>query len=207
MRRLRRDGRRIARQFGLPETAIRAERAGVNGHYGICYRDGRIHIRLRHATSGRLLRYSSLVNTLCHELAHLRHFNHGEEFKAFYFRLLRWAREKAIYQPRHAASSPPSVPPAGTRRVPAAARPRVAETVEAARTAHAPDTSRPPAIQTPSQAPRQLDLFASPSAPRPGRSATARRASRTVRGGMPGAGSHPHGHATASPTPLETPAR
>lgn len=99
MRDLRRDGARIAKQFGLPVPRLRAERAGVHGHYGICYRDGRIRIRLRHAGTGRLLKYSSLVNTLCHELAHLRHFDHGERFKQYYFRLLRWARRQSIYVP------------------------------------------------------------------------------------------------------------
>jgi hypothetical protein len=39
------------------------------------------------------------VNTLCHELAHLRHFNHGPRFKAFYFRLLDFARAEGIYRP------------------------------------------------------------------------------------------------------------
>jgi hypothetical protein len=50
-------------------------------------------------TTGRALRYSSLVSTLCHELAHLRHFHHGPEFRDFYQRLLSWAREQGIYRP------------------------------------------------------------------------------------------------------------
>ena len=99
MRQLRQDGARVAKQFGLPTPRLQAERAGVNGHYGICYRDGRIRIRLRHARTGRLLKYSGLINTLCHELAHLRHFDHGEHFKQYYFRLLRWARWQSIYVP------------------------------------------------------------------------------------------------------------
>ena len=107
MRRLRRDGERIAKQFGLPVPEFRAERAGVTDHYGVCSRDGRIRIRLRHAKTGRVLKYSSLVNTLCHELAHLRHFHHGELFKRFYFRLLRWARKQEIYRPATATGRVP----------------------------------------------------------------------------------------------------
>ena len=38
--------------------------------------------------------------TLCHELAHLRYFNHGARFHGFYRKLLRWARDEGIYQPR-----------------------------------------------------------------------------------------------------------
>jgi predicted metal-dependent hydrolase len=102
---LTRDAERIAAAFGLRYASIEAERAGVS-RYGICYSDGRIRIRLRHASTGQPLKYSSLVNTLCHELAHLRHFNHGERFKAFYFRLLDWARAEGIYRPGRETPAP-----------------------------------------------------------------------------------------------------
>lgn len=117
MTRLRRDAARIAAEFGLRYRLIESERPGVNGHYGLCTSDGRIRIRLRHATSGRPLKYSSLVNTLCHELAHLKHFNHGPIFQAFYQRLLEWARREGIYQPGRSAARPS----AARRREPAAA--------------------------------------------------------------------------------------
>jgi predicted metal-dependent hydrolase len=103
--RLNRDAERVAARFGLRYRAIEAERANVINHYGICYSDGVIRIRLRHATTGRSLKYSSLVNTLCHELAHLRHFNHGERFKAFYLQLLEFARAEGIYRPGPVAAA------------------------------------------------------------------------------------------------------
>ena len=102
--RLNRDGARIAERFALRYRAIEAERPQVKSRYGVCYADGRIRIRLRHAATGRSLKYSSLVNTLCHELAHLRHFNHGPRFKAFYLRLLDFARTEGIYRPGPVAS-------------------------------------------------------------------------------------------------------
>jgi hypothetical protein len=98
--RLNRDAGLISSHFGLRYVSIDAERANVKRRYGVCYADGSIRIRLRHATSGRPLRYSSLVNTLCHELAHLRYFNHGKRFRAFYLRLLQFARAQGIYRPR-----------------------------------------------------------------------------------------------------------
>ncbi len=97
--RLRRDGRRIATHFGLAYEGIDPENARVKRRYGSCHSDGRIKIRLTHVRTGRPLKYSSMVDTLCHELAHLQHFNHGPRFKAFYFRILDWAREQGIYSP------------------------------------------------------------------------------------------------------------
>ncbi len=111
MLRLRGDAARIAARFELRYRAIEAERPGVRGHYGMCYSDGTIRIRLRHATTGRSLKYSSLVSTLCHELAHLRHFNHGVRFQAFYQKILEWARDEGIYRPGGgAAQAPPRAP-------------------------------------------------------------------------------------------------
>ena len=95
--RLRRDAERIASRFGLSYRAIHAE--NVKSRYGVCFADGLIKVRLSHATTGRPLKYSSLIDTVCHELAHLKHFNHGPEFKAFFFELLGWARRQGIYRP------------------------------------------------------------------------------------------------------------
>lgn len=100
MSRLRRDADRISAFFKLSYRELKPERANVKRRYGACTSDGVITIRLTHAKSGKPLRYSSLIDTLCHELAHLRHFNHGPEFKAFFMRLLGWARREGIYRPR-----------------------------------------------------------------------------------------------------------
>ena len=103
--RLETDARTIAEQFGLQYRRIEPEREGVRRHYGITYSDGTIRIRLRHASTGRPLKYSSLINTVCHELAHLRHFNHGERFKMYYFRILEWARASARKPGRNSIGS------------------------------------------------------------------------------------------------------
>jgi predicted metal-dependent hydrolase len=99
MERLNADAQRIGRRFGLRYREIAAERANVKRRYGVCFADGSIRIRLRHTLTGRSLKYSSLVNTLCHELAHLRHFNHGLRFRSFYRELLEYARGEGIYRP------------------------------------------------------------------------------------------------------------
>ena len=120
MQRLNADAQRIAGRFGLRYKEIAAERANVKRRYGVCFADGSIRIRLRHTLTGRSLKYSSLVNTLCHELAHLRHFNHGLRFRAFYRELLEFARREGIYRPGPAASARAErvEPPAPRERTP-----------------------------------------------------------------------------------------
>ena len=93
MARLERDAAVIATRFGLRYRVIEAERPRVKRRYGVCYRDGTIRIRLAHVVTGQPLRYSSLVATLCHELAHLRHFDHGLRFRSFNQRIVEWARQ------------------------------------------------------------------------------------------------------------------
>jgi hypothetical protein len=139
---LERDAARIARVFGLRYRVIEPERPQVKRRLGVCYRDGTIRIRLFHATTGRALKYSSLVDTLCHELAHLRHFNHGRRFQAFYRTLLEHARREGIYRP--GADAPPRLE---------AVRPRAPELAPRtpARTS--------PAVAAARSGPQQLALF------------------------------------------------
>ena len=99
MNKLRRWGRELAEAFGLRYTVIEAEREDVTEWYGVCYEDGVIRIRLRNARNGRRLKESSLVDTLCHELAHLRHLNHGSGFRKLYERILQRARACDLYRP------------------------------------------------------------------------------------------------------------
>lgn len=97
--RLRSMGAELAGHFKLRYSMIEAEAPDVVAHYGICYKDGLIRIRLRHAKTGRLLKESSLVDTLCHELAHLRHFNHSPRFHRFWLQVLDEARRRGWYRP------------------------------------------------------------------------------------------------------------
>jgi len=118
--RLRGDADRICAHFGLRYHVIEAERANVKRRYGICYSDGTIKIRLRHVATGKPLKYSSLVNTLCHELAHLKHFDHSPRFQDFYQKLLGWSRREGIYRPGPVGSGPsPKAPKKPRLREPA----------------------------------------------------------------------------------------
>lgn len=104
MARLRGDAVVVGEPFALVPRVIEVERQDAP-HYGICYEDGTIRIRLRHATTGRFLSYSSLIDTLCHELAHLRHLNHGPRFQSLFADVLALARERGIYRPKSVVRS------------------------------------------------------------------------------------------------------
>jgi predicted metal-dependent hydrolase len=107
MERLRSWGRELAEEFGIRFASLEAEQEGINEHYGVCYADGIIRIRLRHAVTGRHLKESSLVDTLCHELAHLKHFDHSERFQRLYRKILDEARRRGYYRPRPACGEGP----------------------------------------------------------------------------------------------------
>jgi len=100
--RLRGDARRVAEHFRLPPFELDADRPDSHDRFGICFDDGRIRVRLVHARTGRPLRYSALIDTVVHELAHLRHLDHGPRWEALYHRMLEWCRQQGVYRPREA---------------------------------------------------------------------------------------------------------
>jgi predicted metal-dependent hydrolase len=103
LRRLREDAQLLAHAYGLPLRRLDKTRRDAR-LYGTCDVEGQIRIRLRSRTTGAFLRYSSLVATLCHELAHLRHFHHGPSFVRFYRELLEAARARGLYRPASPAA-------------------------------------------------------------------------------------------------------
>ena len=109
MAHLHRDAAILASRFGLRYRVLEPERPNVKRRYGVCFSDGTIRIRLWHVSTGRPLKYSSLVNTLCHELAHLRHFDHGLRFQRLYAQILEFARDQGIYRPRRLGMAPVAV--------------------------------------------------------------------------------------------------
>jgi predicted metal-dependent hydrolase len=123
LERLRKHASTLARAFDLPLRSVDAESLRVRRRYGICFADGRIRIRLHQVRTPELLKYSVMVDTLCHELAHLRHLNHGQRFWRLYRRILGYARRHGIYRPGPEPQAPRvtpfhGLPAAVTRAVP-----------------------------------------------------------------------------------------
>lgn len=108
--RLRADAARVADAFCLPPFHLDADRPTSTTRYGVCSVDGTILVRLVHARTGRPLKYSALVDTVVHELAHLRHFDHGPQWEQLYQRMLAWCRAQGIYAPRDVAAPGAQVP-------------------------------------------------------------------------------------------------
>ena len=106
LERLRRDAHFLAERFKLELRSLDGEGPRVKRRYGICYDDGSIRVRLRNVRNGELLKYSALVDTMCHELAHLRHFNHGVQFQTLYRRILEYSRRQGIYRPTPRGRAP-----------------------------------------------------------------------------------------------------
>ncbi len=97
---LKKDARRIAKRFNLRYLDIVPESPRVTSRCGSCTDEHEIRIRLYALGTGRFLSYPFLVDTLCHEMAHLRHFNHGKGFKELYAKILAWAKRHGIYDRR-----------------------------------------------------------------------------------------------------------
>ena len=172
MARLERDAQRICARFRLRYRVLEPERANVKRRYGVCFSDGTIRIRLTHVTTKQPLKYSSLVNTLCHELAHLRHFNHGPRFQTFYAQILEWARLEGIYRPGpepkplvRAAAPKGARKAAGKVATPSETGPVQLDVFAAARAAHGkraaqtPKRLRPAPQAKPKPQGGQLELF------------------------------------------------
>ena len=95
---IRKDARRIAKRFKLKRFDITTESPRVRCRYGSCDEDRVIRLRLYNLRNGRFLKYHNLVHTLCHEMAHLKHMNHGKDFKKLNETILSWAKQRGIYK-------------------------------------------------------------------------------------------------------------
>lgn len=67
----------LAKDFNLPLRHIEFVKSDT--FHGRCFRDGTIEIKLFYG-DGELASLMDIWKTLCHEMAHLKYFNHNHEF-------------------------------------------------------------------------------------------------------------------------------
>lgn len=91
MLRVRRDARKIAARYHLAIGRVR-RLPGNADCWGLCAWPSRDIWIAIHDEYGDILPYDLILDTLCHELAHVRHFTHSPDWRRLYLRMLRWAR-------------------------------------------------------------------------------------------------------------------
>jgi hypothetical protein len=95
---IRRDVQPVLKEFGLSFSTLNESVA--EGSLGFNRGQRIIALNVRQKSNPMLLRkYSAIMATMLHELAHLRHMNHGPQFKMFEAELVAWARSHGIYSP------------------------------------------------------------------------------------------------------------
>lgn len=57
---------------------------------GMCYPDGFIYVNLRHKRSRKFDPIESAIDTVIHELTHLKHDLHNKDFWATHTKMKRW---------------------------------------------------------------------------------------------------------------------
>jgi len=86
----------LTHAFNLPEHKI--EFKHLKDAYGLCYvDDSRIVLSLLKCNDRGLLAWSTNVDTLCHELAHLVHHNHKYPHKRLTIALKEWTKHNGWY--------------------------------------------------------------------------------------------------------------
>ncbi len=92
---LRRIARLVCKQFDLEPKSIKLfeyDDPEAKRSWGLCYPDGSIKISLR-GRRKRICKIETMVDTLLHELAHLKHRNHSKAFHKYYRRLVYWTHK------------------------------------------------------------------------------------------------------------------
>jgi len=75
--------KKLIETFDLPKCSV-TELPNTVRHFGECYDTKRIKIRLKYYKKNRDLSRNTIIDTICHELSHLAHFDHGRDFKRLY---------------------------------------------------------------------------------------------------------------------------
>jgi len=95
---IQRDVRPLLKAFGLNFQTMKESVAEGSLGFNRGRRSIALNVRGK-ANPMKLRKYSAIMRTMIHEIAHLRHMNHSRAFSDFDKELLLWARENGLYRP------------------------------------------------------------------------------------------------------------
>lgn len=92
--------RRYAVLFGLELRKVKPlKRKHAKKMYGYCTDKGTVAIGIRDHGEKKLYNAYRIMETIAHELAHVKHWNHGPEWFALYGQILaRMGQDKDLYK-------------------------------------------------------------------------------------------------------------
>ena len=63
---------------------------------GICWEDGKIELDFRSKNSKSFAKIETIIDTVVHELAHLRHMEHDKKFWDFFDKMHKWTYQNLV---------------------------------------------------------------------------------------------------------------
>lgn len=90
---LRACAKRLKQRFNLPRYRLDlfdSDDPDRTTCHGLCYPDGQIYINFRKQRGRKYARLESALDTVIHELAHLKYNDHKRAFWTFHRKMKRW---------------------------------------------------------------------------------------------------------------------
>lgn len=88
----------IITRFEVPSIKSFKKLAGndkcAKNSFGYCSTDGHIRIAIRNPNTGKPVKWETVINTVCHELAHMTYQHHKRSWYILYRKYFNYVMEK-----------------------------------------------------------------------------------------------------------------
>ena len=141
---IQKEAKPILKHFGLSYETIKESVAEGSAGFNRGRRIIALNVRQR-SDPMKFRKFSAIMSTMIHELAHLRHMNHGPQFRAFDSELKAWAKKRGIYRPGASQPAKPTKPkkPPTPKRKPTPRKPTPRKPTPSKPTPRKPTPSKP----------------------------------------------------------------